>query len=128
MLILTGSGAAGQEPGARKLTLDEARQLAYKAVESVESGNKLPGFGLDPYKDDYFPDFYFFEALWDNPGPGSGVIGHYAVDPRMGDVWSAIVCRQLTSVSLRKLQRAMHKRIGLSEKQYRKLKRPGPMC
>lgn len=112
-----------------RVSLEEAQRLVYKALESEGAGaTKLPGFGLSAYKDPYFPEFYFFEATWDNTGEGSVVIGHYAVDPRTGDVWDAVVCEELDSPSLRKLQQATRKRLGVTQKEYHKLRRPGPMC
>lgn len=127
--LLPAICAGGQQAShkRRRLTLLEARQLVYKAVEP-QGATKLPRFGLDYYKDDHFRDFYFFEATADHPGPGSGVLGHYGVDPRTGNVWDGVVCRELTSPSLRKLQQTVRTRIRLTEKEYRKLRRPGPMC
>ncbi len=101
--------------------------MVYRALES-QGATKLPKFGLEHYKNDYFPDFCFFEASADHPGPGSGVVGHYAVDRSTGDVWDGVVCRELRSPGLENLQRTVRKRIGLTEKEYRKLRRPGPMC
>jgi hypothetical protein len=103
----------------------EARELIYKALPS--STVHLPGFGLDNMNAPNFPDFYFFEGLWDNPD-GSAVSGHYAVDKKTGDVWNGVVCRQFVSRSLRKAQHALRKSIGLSEQEYQRIKRPGPMC
>jgi hypothetical protein len=103
----------------------EARKLIYKALPS--STVHLPGFGLDNINAPNFPDFYFFEGQWDNPD-GSVVGGHYAVDKKTGDVWDAAVCWEFVSKSLRKAQRTVRKSIGLSEQQYQKLKKPGPMC
>ena len=109
----------------RDISLAEANSLIYAFLNS--SGCTDRSCGLDEYTNSYFPQFYFFEATWDNPN-GSPIIGHYAVDPRTGDVWDAIVCGRLTSPALIKLQKAVRKQIALTEEKYRRARRPGPMC
>jgi hypothetical protein len=107
------------------INVKDARQLVITALPSRTTS--LPGFGLEQAKNNNYPDRFFFEATWDNP-KGSVVVGHYAVDPRTGDVWNAIVCEELKSPSLKTLQQRVRKRLGLTEREYRKLRRPGPMC
>lgn len=108
------------------ISWEQARQLVYKAAEN-QAATTLPKFGLDSYRDPDFPDFYFFEATWDNP-QGSVVIGHYAVDSRTGDVWDGVVCREIQTRSLRRLQQQIRKSMGIDEKGYQRLRRTGPMC
>ena len=110
---------------ARIVTIAEARELAIAAV--APATRRLPGFGADDFPEPYFPDYYFFELTWDNPR-GSVIVDHFAVDPRTGDVWSAILCWEIKSGSLKRLQREIRKRIGLTESEYRKVRRRGPMC
>jgi len=106
---------------------EEAQQLVSKALEQGDA-TKLPGFALQQEPDDtYYPGFYNFSALWNNPG-GNNVIGFYAVDRATGDVWSADECKQFNSAPLKKLQKAIRWRLEMDDKLYRKLKRPGPMC
>ena len=123
MLSCAGIGA---QSAPRKLTREEAQDLAFDAL-TAES-RKLPGLALAKYKEDHFPDFYAFEAIWDNPDPdGSTVVDDFAVDPQTGDVWRRGVCR-LQSTALAKSQAAIRKRIGLSDAEYQKLRRSGPTC
>jgi len=115
------------ELSSRKLTVDEASELVQTALEEGGATN-LPGFGVEtePPNHDY-PNFYFFEAMWHNPGK-SAVIGNYAVDSRTGDVWNAVVCKEMKSAALRAKQKKIRKRIGLSDEEYGRIKKPGPMC
>jgi hypothetical protein len=109
----------------RVLTLDEASQLVRAALPAATLS--LPKFGLDKYVYPDYPDLYFFEADWDNP-TGSVVWGHFAVDPKTGDVWDAIACREYKSHSLKTAQASMRTQIGLTKKEYHKIRRRGPMC
>ncbi len=110
----------------RKVTRDEAIELAFDAIDP--ESRKLPGLTLEKYKEEHFPEFYAFEAIWDNPDPdGSTVVDDLAVDPQTGDVWRRGVCR-LQSTALAKSQAAIRKRIGLSDAEYQKLRRAGPTC
>ena len=110
----------------RHLSPAEANALVIKALEPA--GIKgLRGFSVEQSAGARSDKFYVFEATWDNPG-GSVVFGAYAVDRVTGDVWDAVVCREFTSEALGKIQRAIRKRIGLSDKDYARLKRLGPMC
>lgn len=111
----------------RRLTLDEARELAHESL-SVEA-RKLPGLDLENYKNLDFPDFYFFSATWGSPrSDQGGNIEQLAVDAITGDVWSGVVCREIKSSDLAKLQRSIRKKIGLGEQEYKKLRKKGPMC
>jgi hypothetical protein len=75
------------------------------------------------------PGFYEFSVYGPSNPAGSSLIGHFLVDPRTGDVWDGIICQEHKTPALSRLQYAMRKRIGLSDADYRKMKRsPGPMC
>jgi hypothetical protein len=110
----------------RDVTLEEADALV-TAFFKDRGNTKLPSFGLEKYTDPYFPGFQFFQGIFDNPG-GSFNLGFYAVDRKTGDVWSGVVCARASSPSLLKLQAAVRNRIGLTRDEYRKTRRPGPMC
>jgi hypothetical protein len=117
---------AAAQKAPRKLTLEEAQVLAIDALDTAS--RKLPGLTLGKYKEEHFPDFFSFEALWDNPDPdGSTVVDDLAVDPQTGDVWRRGACR-LQSLTLTKSQIAIRKRIGLSDADYQRLRRQGPAC
>jgi hypothetical protein len=109
----------------RKVSLDEAHELARSALDPVAT--KLPAFGFEDNPELLWQGFYMFQAIWDNPD-GSVLIDNFAVDSNTGDVWNGVVCRECKRRSLRELQRTIRKRIGLTEKDYRKLRRHGPMC
>ena len=115
-------------PRRRNLTIEEADKLVRTFLESQGTTLKLPGFSMDPSMSGDLPDFCDFEALWNNPGPGSVVVGHYSVDLRTGDVWYSVMCQELKSRRLAVVQRAVRSRIALTQTEYRKLRRPGPMC
>ncbi len=112
----------------REVTREEARQLVLKALGGETSFTRLPKFGLDYYKDPYFPGFHFFEATWDNPRrpPASVVLGHYAVNRRTGDVWDVGLCKRLDPRAARVLQRSLRKQIGLRESEYKKFRATEP--
>jgi hypothetical protein len=110
----------------RPLTVDEARELAQVALPSLTA--RLPGLYLDNFKDPYYPGFYFFEAQWNGTGDISPVAGHYAVDSRTGDVWNAIICRELKTRALKRRQAFLRKKIGLTPERYRRIRRLGPEC
>jgi len=110
----------------RDVTLEEADDLV-TAFFRDRGSTKLPGFGLEKYNNEDYPEFQFFQGIFDNP-KGSFNLGRYAVDRKTGDVWNAVICEQVTSPSLTKLQSAIRNRIGLIGDEYRKAQRSGPMC
>ncbi len=107
------------------LSVQDARRLVIAAVRT----RKTPGLSLEEYTDKSSPQFYFFTAVWDNPYPnGSVVLGNYAVDQVTADVWdAAMACREISNTAVRKLQREMRSRIGLSHIEYRKKRRSCPL-
>jgi hypothetical protein len=109
----------------REITLEEAHDLVTALMEE-HANTKLPGFSLEKYADP-LPDFIGFQAVSDNPS-GSFNLGFYAVDRRTGDVWNGVICKRVKSASLMRLQKRIRIRIGLTESDYRKARRPGPMC
>ena len=126
VFLCAGKDTVQASAGAPLLTQEEACDLVYAALHG-QKALKLPGFGLDEYSDVHFPRFYGFEGTWDNPS-GSVVTDHYAVDSQTGDVWSATVCSEYKSRHLRKLQRLLRKRHGISERDYQRIRVLGPMC
>jgi hypothetical protein len=106
----------------QKISLDEARKLAYEAVKTHN-----PDADLINSPRSFDPEFYFFAATWPNP-VGSPIIGYFAVNPRTGDVWDARSCELFTSPSLDKLQENIRKRLGIKRQDYLKLKTKKPMC
>ncbi|HEX3748280.1 MAG TPA: hypothetical protein VHW09_30335 [Bryobacteraceae bacterium] len=115
--------------GRQEISLEEARDL-------LKAFLKLPGGDLlqedDPHYPDgtHYPAFHFFTAiLGASPGPiGVLQVRYYAVDRQTGDVWNAVICQTITSPSLTKLQVVLRRRIGLTDAEYRTIKRQGPLC
>src|SRR3974390_3033254 len=106
----------------RKLTLEEASKLAEMALDP--KARKLPGLDVQNSPNSNFPDFFSFTVTWGTArSDAGGTVEQIAVDAITGDVWSAVVCRETTSSSLRKLQSHIRKLIGLSSQEYEKLKR-----
>jgi hypothetical protein len=127
-LLLFASALAQQAPATLPhLTIDQAKRLVISALEE-NGATKLKNFNLELMKNSLDPSFYSFEATWNNAKGGSNIIGHYVVDPQTGDVWNGITYDEITSPSLRRLQRSMQSRLGITPSTYRKLRRPGPMC
>lgn len=109
----------------RKVSVDEAEKLVLEALPLKT--RHLPKFGLERYPEE--KGYYFFSAMWAGEPNGSVIIGHYAVDPSTGDVWSATEeCKEESTPALRKLQAKVRLRIGLSDSEYHKIKRKGPLC
>ena len=127
LLVLTLCVAAvAQQQDSRLVTDDEARKLVMAAMPS--SAKHLPKFGLEGGLDSHDPRFYVFMAYWAGAPNGSMVIGNYAVDTLTADVWDAVMaCQELSTPALRKLQKEVRSRVGLSQAQYRKVKRRCPL-
>jgi hypothetical protein len=112
----------------RAVSRDEAMDLVSAALP-LET-RRLPGFALDAGEGSAFPHFYTVSVTWAGPPyGGSVVIGFYFVDTSTGDVWNAVAeCEELSTPALRKLQAKVRLRIGLSDSEYRKIKKKGPRC
>jgi hypothetical protein len=118
---------------AREVTYEEAHDLL-TAFLKVSPGAVVKSGGDMGYK-----EFYFFMAdMGSVPGRPCarqgqkgvyvGNFQYYAVDRRTCDVWSAVFCRRIARRKLSRLQAALRRRIGLTNAQYERLKRPGPLC
>ena len=82
-----------------------------------------------------YKGFYFFQAEegvasanLEDPALGILQVGYYAVDRKTGDIWDAGFCQEISSPSLTQLQVVLRKHIGLTDTDYRKLRKPGPFC
>jgi hypothetical protein len=123
------STGRGPRPGPRLLTQEECRQLVLRALEDKGVNTQNPTLELtdDPY-DPALPDFYNLEAHDVDVNGNYASLGSFAVDSRTADLWYSVVCWELKSPGLRRLQEVIRRRIGLTEGGYRKLRRPGPRC
>jgi hypothetical protein len=115
-----------QLPARPALTVSQARRLVTTALKS-QGVPKRPGFTVQEFNDRKFPQFYMLGATWRDPSRGN-VVENLAVDRITGDVWDASDCHEWKSRGLRKAQKELRKEIGLSSKEYRVIRRPGPMC
>ena len=118
-------GHAETDSNPQAISVQEARELvcAYLAPTGCTK-TKCEVLQL---QDTYFPQLYFFEALFPNP-TGSPHIGSWAVDPKTADLWDANICAEYSNRRVAKLQMQLRKRIGLTEAAYTKLKGRPPMC
>jgi hypothetical protein len=115
----------------RQITTTETNALVQAAFDVVwPKATKLPGFGFEREvkRNPYYPRFRFFDGTWAGTPEGSVVIGFVALDPLTADVWNGTVCEELRSPQVAAIQRKIRRRIGLSDRQYRRLKAPGPEC
>ena len=113
------SAIAGDVP--KKLDVDEAEQLAYKAL----SGHRPRPPGTLWYEPDISLPFFTFSGA----GILAGIDGYFAVNPWTGDVWYLWGCTRTTTLALRKAQDMIRHRFTAEErKQYRKLRRLKPVC
>jgi hypothetical protein len=82
-----------------------------------------------------YKGFHFFQAEegvasanLEDPTIGVLQVGYYAVDRNTADIWDAGFCQEISSPSLAQLQVVIRKHIGLTDTEYRKLRKPGPFC
>jgi len=117
---------------AREVTYEEAHDLLTAFLKARPRAVEKSG-------DMGYKEFYFFMAdmgsLPCRPCARRGETGvyvgnfqYYAVDRRTGDVWSSVICERIARHALSRLQAALRKRIGLTNAEYERLKRPGPLC
>ena len=82
-----------------------------------------------------YKGFHFFQAEegvasanLEDPTLGVLQVRYYAVDRNTADIWDAGFCQEVSSPSLAQLQVVIRKHIGLTDTEYRKLRKPGPFC
>jgi hypothetical protein len=112
---------------------NEAREITYnEAHDLLTAFLKVAPLAVEQSGDVGYKEFYFFMAdMGTSCRPDGLCVGdlrYYAVDRRTVDVWSSVICRQIATPALTRLQAGLHKRIGLTKAQYEGLKRPGPLC
>jgi hypothetical protein len=120
--------ATGRAADRRTITVAEASELV-RALLKPDGWTKLRGFVLyQALFEGEFRDFYFIHAERNNPSGGAVAIGHYAVERTTGEVWDWVKCGRFTSPSLAGAQQALRRRIGLTDSEYQKIRKPGPFC
>ena len=111
----------------RLLSPNDAKELVAAALP--ERTRQLPKFGIDVHHDPDHPSFYFLSVTWAGAPDGSAMIGNYYVDQSTGDVWNAGTdCEELATPALRKLQARIRSKMGLSDSEYHRMRRKGPLC
>jgi len=116
---------------ARELSLAEAKHLVETYLASDGStALKLPGFSYDfAGRLKAHARFYRFDAIWNNTGEGSVVVGFYFVDGKTADVWDEIACEAPAATpALEKMQARLRHKIGLSQARYARLRYSGDVC
>jgi hypothetical protein len=115
-------------PRRRNVSVEEANDLVCVVTGGCADGSvELVGSKADVSSPD--SGFYAFQALWTTAPPDINFnLGFFQVDPRTGDVWNGVICEKFTSPELLKLQRTIRQRTGLTDEEYRKTQKPGPMC
>ena len=146
-MLLVSATTIGARAEAASRTVDqsdhestEAREVTYvEAHDLLTAFLKVRPLAVEKSGDLGYKEFYFFMAdmgsLPCRPCARQGQKGvyvgnfqYYAVDRRTGDVWSAVFCERIARRALSRLQAALRKRIGLTNAEYERLKRPGPLC
>lgn len=103
----------------RNVSDEEAHDLVCVLAGSCEGGDTV----LLPANVRVDAGFYHLD-VWNSISQ----VGFFDVDARTGDVWNGVICERFDSPSLVRLQRKIRKRIGLTEEEYRRIPKTGPMC
>lgn len=123
LALLLWEGPSGP---AKEITREQARQLVLMALKAQGTPTKSPKFDLENGRDELdFPEFYNFEAYFDTK-THLATIGFYAVGRKTADIWESVGCHRLDSPAIRRLQRSLRKKIGLTEQEYQKLTSVAP--
>ncbi len=124
-ILLIVAACLNGETDRRPVSRKEATDLVFAYLRSV--GCTAGSCVLEPYHDVVGSDFYGFQGLGSTPNTGFN-LGYFEVDPRTADLWSGVVCQRYETPSVVRLQKVIRKRIGLTDEEYSRLQRPGPLC
>lgn len=109
-----------------QLTVSEAERLVRTiAKHNFPYESRVPGFEIDSCRSKVDPRFEAFH-VWNNRVDMLGTIDYYEVNMLTGDVWEDIAFEEEKAPYLRRLQMKLRQRIGLSTKDYLRLRRQGP--
>jgi len=108
----------------RTLTVQEATALAGAAVrDRHDESERLPGFELDPNSYEDPPGFLTIEAMWRGACAACGsALAHFEVNMKDADIYDPISFKEIKSASVRRFQKKLRERIGLSRILYMKYK------
>jgi hypothetical protein len=113
-------GSVYSEGKRRDISREEANDLVCALTRGCEDGNTV----LVPKHVQADTGFYRLDA-WNRISH----VGFFDVDSRTGDVWSGVLfCVRIESPALTTLQRAIRQRTGLTDEEYKKVPKAGPMC
>ena len=129
LALTTVASTSARRPKRELLSQEDCHQLVLEALrgEGIDSENPTLML-LDEQYDPAFPDFFTTEARDAGPNGSFPSLGSFSVDMRTGDVWSATLCWEYKSPGLSRLQQEIRKKREITDKEYEKLKRRGPMC
>ena len=126
-VVCLGSIACGiASAGDNGHLLSAADALRVADAAYSDSAHRLPGFEIESTGES--EHFYFYQGLWANPGPGSVLVEHIAVDKETADAWaSTSACLEISSRHLRAVQNEMRRTMKMSRAAYRSKKRACPL-
>jgi hypothetical protein len=127
LLLAADVGHSAQKP--REISEKEAHHFLTKYLKLADGAVYRSG------SDFGYKGFHFFNAEegvasanLEDSALGVLQVGYYAVDRNTADIWDAGFCQEISSPSLAQLQVVIRKHIGLTDTEYRKLRKPGPFC
>ena len=127
-LLLTSVGCVVPTPSPAQGTIssEEARQIAFEALSPEQK--KLPAISLED--ESTAGRCHAFEALFDNPGPGSIHVDFLLVDTRTGEVWHGPnpPCEHVSSLSLGQLQEKLRAKHRIPEADAVSSRHEAPCC
>jgi hypothetical protein len=110
-----------------RLTLDEARTLAYEALS--KETKRLPGLTFFTNEDKNLNTRCIdFDILWANPGLGSVHVEFLDVDLLSGEVWGPMMCDHKVNEPLKKLQKSIRVKHGITTEALEEALRQNPCC
>jgi len=110
----------------RQVSQKEAGDLVKTWLTSQGYDTKSRRFFLEPDPDHPgFPDFYFLSPAYEQD-QSIPTLGHFAVNRNTGEVWDWELCHLLHSRALRRTQKSLRRRLGLSDQQFSKPSKLAP--
>jgi hypothetical protein len=126
LLAPVAAAHAGSAAAPSKLTIPQMKMLVREYMG--HSGGKYGLVVEDEGEETHFAGFRYFDVLTRDPNAFFASLDHVAVDEATGDLWFANACGADESARLSIAQRKLRARIGLSDTEYRRLRRSGPYC
>jgi hypothetical protein len=126
VIALGASPAYAASSSPRTVSFEDAQAIVM-AEMIHEHRSKLPGLALTDASEAGEPSFWIISADWN----GTGINGHYgffAVDRVTADLWEVVSCGSYHSPEVQRAQKRVRWRLGLNDREYRRLRRSGPLC